>query len=377
MLVDTAPEGRGGSARVDLITIIETLGEGPVLALGGVAVGAAFGFAAQRSRFCLRAASIEFFHGHVGQKVAIWLMAFATAVVWTQGFILLGLLDVSEARQLAQRGSLSGAIIGGLMFGAGMIMTRGCASRLLVLSATGNLRALLSGLVMAVTAQSAFRGALAPLREAITGWWTIDGAGARDLLVVLGLGHGHALAIGLVWCAAAYFYAVKSRLPAGTWFTASGVGGMVAVGWLFTYGISQASFAPARVTSITFTGPSADTLMFVLDQSRMIWNFDIGLVPGVFLGSLIGALLFKEFELQGFRDALGMRRYIVGAVLMGFGGMLAGGCAVGAGVSGGAIFALTAWVTLACIWAAAGVTDFLMDREAPLPAAEPASGRAG
>jgi hypothetical protein len=230
---------------------------------------------------------------------------------------------------------------------------------------------------MAVAAQSAFRGALAPLRETITGWWTIDGAGARDLLVVLGLGHGHALAVGLVWCAAAYFYAVKSRLPAGTWFTASGVGGMVAVGWLFTYGVSQASFAPTRVSSITFTGPSADTLMFVLDQSRMIWNFDIGLVPGVFLGSLAGALLFKEFELQGFRDALGMRRYIVGAVLMGFGGMLAGGCAVGAGVSGGAIFALTAWVTLACIWAAAGVTDFLMDREAPVPAAEPASGRAG
>ncbi|WP_367141981.1 YeeE/YedE thiosulfate transporter family protein [Rhodoplanes sp.] len=116
---------------MDLITIIETLGDGPVLALGGVAVGAAFGFAAQRSRFCLRAASIEFFHGHVGQKVAIWLMAFATAVVWTQAFILLGRPDVSEARQLAQRGSLSGAVIGGLIFSAGMIMTRGCASRLL------------------------------------------------------------------------------------------------------------------------------------------------------------------------------------------------------------------------------------------------------
>lgn len=351
-----------------------------MLALAGVAVGAAFGFAAQRSRFCLRAAAIEFFHGHVGQKVAIWLMAFATAVVWTQGFILMGLLDVSEARQLAQRGSLSGAIVGGLMFGAGMIMTRGCASRLLVLSATGNLRALLTGLVMAVTAQSAYRGALVPLRETITGWWTIDGTGARDLLVVLGLGHGHALAFGLVWCAAAYFYAVKSRLPAATWFTASGVGGMVAVGWLVTYTIAQASFAPARVTSLTFTGPSADTLMFVLDQSRMVWNFDIGLVPGVFLGSLIGALLTKEFVLQGFKDGQSMRRYIVGAVLMGFGGMLAGGCAVGAGVSGGAIFALTAWVTLACIWLAAGITDFLIDREAAAPAGpapEPASGRAG
>lgn len=343
------------------------IGEGRGLAIGGALIGAGFGFAAQRSRFCLRAATIEFWHGHVGQKVAIWLMAFSTAVVWTQAFILLDLLNVSEARQLAQRGSLSGAAIGGLMFGTGMILTRGCISRLLVLSATGNLRALLSGLVVAVAAQSAMRGALAPAREAITEWWTIDGAGARDLLVMLGLGNGHALAFGLAWCAAAYFYAVKSRLPLGTWFTASGVGGMVAVGWLFTYWISQVSFSPIRISSLTFTGPSAEVLMLVLDQSRMIWNFDTALVPGVFLGSLAGALLFREFKLEGFRDGQSMRRYIVGAVLMGFGGMLAGGCAVGAGVSGGAIFAVTAWVTLACIWAAAGITDLLLDRNVEAP----------
>jgi len=46
-----------------------------------------------------------------------------------------------------------------------------------------------------------------------------------------------------------------------------------------------------------------------------------------------------------------MRRYIAGAVLMGFGAMLAGGCAVGVGMTGGAIFALTAWITLVRMWA--------------------------
>lgn len=47
---------------------------------------------------------------------------------------------------------------------------------------------------------------------------------------------------------------------------------------------------------------------------------------------------------------------------MGFGGMLAGGCAVGAGVTGASVFALTAWVTLFAIWFSAGVTDRLIDR---------------
>jgi uncharacterized membrane protein YedE/YeeE len=47
---------------------------------------------------------------------------------------------------------------------------------------------------------------------------------------------------------------------------------------------------------------------------------------------------------------------------MGFGSMLAGGCAVGAGMTGGAIFAVTAWVTLGGMWIGGGVADYLLDR---------------
>lgn len=132
-------------------------------------------FFAQRSRFCLRAAVIEFWHRRFGEKLSIWLLAFSAAVIGVQLLILAGGLDTSAARQIAARGSLSGALVGGLLFGAGMILTRGCASRLLVLSANGNLRALLSGLIFAVTAQAALGGGLAPLRAEISGWVTIEG----------------------------------------------------------------------------------------------------------------------------------------------------------------------------------------------------------
>jgi uncharacterized membrane protein YedE/YeeE len=70
-----------------------------------------------------------------------------------------------------------------------------------------------------------------------------------------------------------------------------------------------------------------------------------------------------------------MRRYIAGAIFMGFGSMLAGGCAVGAGVTGGAIFALTAWITLLGMWVGAGLTDRWIDRPtttAATPANHPA-----
>ena len=157
-----------------------------LLAVGGAVTGVLFGFFAQRSRFCLRAAVIEFWHGRFGERLSVWLLAFSTALVVVQALILAGGLDVDSARQLANRGSLSGALVGGLLFGAGMIMTRGCASRLLVLSANGNLRALLSGLVFAVTAQAALAGALAPLRTEISSWWTVDGGAARSPLARVG-----------------------------------------------------------------------------------------------------------------------------------------------------------------------------------------------
>ena len=136
---------------MNLTTLNETYGEPYVLAVGGLIVGLLFGFFAQRSKFCLRAAVVEFWHRQFGEKLSVWLLTFSAAVIAIQGLIVLGHLDVSTARQLASRGSLSGALVGGLLFGAGMIMTRGCASRLLILSANGNLRALLSGLIFAVT----------------------------------------------------------------------------------------------------------------------------------------------------------------------------------------------------------------------------------
>jgi hypothetical protein len=45
--------------------------------------------------------------------------------------------------------------------------------------------------------------------------------------------------------------------------------------------------------------------------------------------------------------------------------MLAGGCAVGAGMTGGAIFALTSWLALAGMWVGAGITDRLVDHHRP------------
>jgi uncharacterized membrane protein YedE/YeeE len=140
-----------------------------------------------------------------------------------------------------------------------------------------------------------------------------------------------------------------------------GTGIAVAAGWWFTYLVSSNSFQVVQVQGLTFSGPSAEWLMRVLASPSPAIGFDFGLLPGVFAGSFIGAWIGRDLKLEGFSDGYSMRRYIAGAILMGFGAMLAGGCAVGAGITGGAIFALTAWLTLIGMWAGAGLTDKLLD----------------
>lgn len=344
--------------------LLSRLGEAVLAGLGGLAIGFLFGFVAQKSRFCLRAATIDFWRGSITQKVAVWVLAFSAAVVATQASILAGWLDTSGVRYLNARGSLSGAIIGGAMFGTGMVLTRGCASRLLVLSANGNLRALLSGLIFAVTAQASFRGMLSPARDTLAELWTVTSSGALDVLAATGAGNAGGLAFGLLFLLVGLSMAWRQHLTWPVGLSAAAVGLLVASGWVFTAQLAAASFEPQPVKSLSFTGPSANLLMLVLAAPGGKADFDTGLVPGVFLGSFVAALLARELKLEGFQGGQAMRRYIAGAALMGFGGMLSSGCAIGSGVTGAAVFATTAWLTLLSMWLAAGVTDRLVDRPA-------------
>ncbi|SDI58904.1 YeeE/YedE family protein [Aliiruegeria lutimaris] len=347
---------------MDILAIVERIGEAPTAALFGLITGMIFGIAAQRSNFCLRAATVEFARGQIGPRMSIWLLTFSTAMVWVQGAQMLGLMRAEDARMMAVPGTWSGAIIGGLLFGMGMVLARGCSGRLLVLAATGNLRSLVSGLVFAVVAQMTLGGWLVPVREAISGLWITSGGTNVDALAALHLPQATGLVLGLVLAVLAIYLSKKNELGPRKLFMASGVGFAVAVGWVLTFGLSQVAFEPVQIESATFTGPSAHTLMFFLVPDTVL-EFDIGLVPGVFLGAFLAAAWGGELKAQGFEGAGNMQRAMIGAAAMGFGGMLAGGCAIGAGVTGTSIFVGTAWVALTCMWIGAVATDYLVDQK--------------
>src|SRR6056297_2191007 len=142
----------------------ETLTAPQAVVWFALALGLAFGALAQITRFCLRRALVG---DDRRQAAGIWLAALAVAVLGTQAAVALGLVGFADHRFMATDLPVLAILTGGLLFGAGMVLTRGCISRLTVLSGTGNLRAVLVVLVFAITAHAAIKGVLAPLRTAL------------------------------------------------------------------------------------------------------------------------------------------------------------------------------------------------------------------
>ena len=211
-------------------------------------------------------------------------------------------------------------------------------------------------------AQASLRGVLAPTREALAALWTVPGGDAREILAVLGFGQFTAALLALAGLVMAVIFAVLRHVPVTRLIAALSVGVAVALGWFLTFVIAQSSFDVVPIASVTFTGPSTDTLMGLVNAPELPASFGVGLVPGVVVGAALMAVLTGEFAIERFGPELPMERYLIGAILMGFGAMLAGGCAVGAGLSGGSVMSLTALVAVFAMWLGATVTQWSLAR---------------
>jgi uncharacterized membrane protein YedE/YeeE len=315
----------------------------------GLAIGVVFGIAAQVSRFCLRRA-IAGESEERGSAGATWMVALASAII---GFVLAsrwGYVDLGGHRYLDPDLPFLAIILGGVAFGAGMILTRGCASRLTVLSATGNLRAVTVLIIFAVVAHATLKGVLAPLRVALGSVSTTLSFGS---LSDLPMGAPAASALMAVLA----IYLIHRFQPSWPEVVSGVVIGLVPVlGWAITSVLLFDEFDPLAVQSVAFTLPWADTLFWTIASTSIPAGFGTGLVGGVLFGSFLSAAVRGELKLVGFEAPPQFLRYAAGAGLMGVGGVLAGGCTVGAGLSGSATLSVAGLLALASIVAGALLT---------------------
>lgn len=305
-------------------------------------LGLVFGASAQASKFCLRRA-VASEQGVNASAMAVWLTALGTAVVGFAALNYVGLVETTGHRFQSSNIPLAAIVVGGLLFGAGMVLTRGCVSRLTVLSATGNLRAVVVLAVFALIAHATLKGVFAPVRTAL-GSFSIDVPSG-----VLAQSPFLAAAIGMLLLGVAGFLARKNDARTVKLALGALIGLVAVAGWSATSILLMDEFDPLPVQSAAFTLPWSDTLFWFVASTSIPAGFGVGFVTGVLGGSFLSAALRGELELQSFETPAQTLRYGAGGVMMGVGGVLAGGCTVGAGLSGSAMLSVSALIALTSI----------------------------
>ena len=329
-----------------------------------------FGAIAQRTHFCTMGAVADIVNIGDWTRMRMWVMAIGVAMIGFNGMVALGWVDTSKSIYGGQRVMWLSALVGGGMFGFGMVLASGCGSKTLVRIGGGNLKSLVVFLMLGVAAFATLKGITAVVRVA-----TVDavfvampmgqdlpsllaaasGVSKATLAAVLGLGLGGAL---LAWALAAPAGRSGEAVLAGV-----GIGFVVAAMWWVSGRLGYVAEDPntlqeafvatnsQRMEALSFVAPVAytlDWLMFFSDKSKLL---TVGIVStvGVVVGSAAVALLSRSFRWEGFRNAADTADHLIGAALMGVGGVTALGCTVGQGLSGVSTLSLTSFVALAAI----------------------------
>ena len=324
-----------------------------LLLAGALAVGFLYGTVARASGFCLRSAVIEVIDRRPARQAAAWAVALPLAVLGTQILAHLGIIDLKDSIYLGSNVMWLALIVGGLLFGFGMVITRGCGGRHLVLAAGGNLRAWLVIVVLGLTAYATLRGILAVPRTWIEAAGRLPLGETPQALPVLIAGTEGAGSAALVIAAALAGLGATAafrlrRQPGALGGIAAGtvVGLLIPAAWYVTGVLGFDEFNPTRPVSLTFTAPMGDALQFLMTYTGTAADFGVTAIAGTLAGAFAWAVATRSLKAEGFDSPGHMARYALGAAMMGFGGVLALGCTVGAGLSGmGSLLALSSIVT--------------------------------
>lgn len=321
-------------------------------------LGILFGALAQRSEFCMTGGMREWLREAKPRRMAVFLLAMGVAVAVTQSLVAAGLIDIRSAFYLNPGFSWLTVPFGGMMFGYGMVMARGCGARALVLLGDGNLRSLLVLFCLGLSAGMAQTGLLARLRlrlvEATAAEWPdLPRAGLGFWLESWGVPAGMAgvLPALVILVALAVVALGWMRLRRYPWqiVGAVAIGLLIPVGWWITSRLGYDDFDPVRVESLTFVAPVGNTLQYVMLSTGTQLQFGVAVVGGILLGSLIMSLATRSFELRGFQTPGQMLRAVGGGILMGVGGVMAMGCSIGQGITGLSTLALPSFLAAAGI----------------------------
>lgn len=327
-----------------------------LLPLAGLVSGTLLGFVARKNFFCTLSSLEQHWYAGNSSGVRTWALATTVAIILTQTSILSGLFDPTQSFYLTPNFGWLGAIIGGLCFGFGMALIGTCGYGALIRLGGGSLKSFMAVMVLGLAALSTQRGLLAIGRTQLIDQAQIDlsFAGDQSITTLLSTFFGTNLniPITLIIIATLFFWIFKDKAyRTNTTGISTGiiVGSVISFGWWITSYLSSESFDPIQVESASFIAPISDTIMQFGIVTGSGPDYGVGMVLGVVLGSAIAAKMADDVRWEACDDARELKRHITGAMLMGFGGVLALGCTIGQGISAASLLAVSVPITMGCI----------------------------
>lgn len=346
-----------------------------VVVWSGFILAFIFGYVANKTQFCTMGAVSDIVNMNDWGRMRAWLLAIAVAIIGTSTMIYLGNLDPAKTIYTSSNFFWLAALVGGLTFGVGMTLAGGCGQRTLVRIGGGNLKSVVVFLFLGYAALVTLRGIFGAFRINVlqAPAVTVQFESIQTLPALLGYADTSGtlifgLAIGIVLLA--IIFASKAfRESSDNILAGIVVGLVVTASWYVTgkFGFGEDPETLEMVylgtnshlaESMTFVAPLAYTmdLWAYWTDATTIVTFGIASVFGVVVGAWVYSLVHKTFRWESFTSAQDMLRHIVGATLMGFGGVTAMGCTIGQGVTGVSTLSLASFVVLASIIAGAALT---------------------
>lgn len=333
-----------------------------------------FGAITQRTHFCTMGAISDVVNMGDWTRMRQWVLAIGVAMV---GFAVLawaGQIDPAKTIHATRRWLWLSGAVGGLLFGFGMVLASGCGSKTLVRVGTGNLKSLVVMLTMGLAGFATLKGVTAVLRVASVDQVAVEFPTVANLphLLAAPLGLtplGATLALGLLIGGALIVWALADRgfLAGDNLLAGLGIGATVAAMWWVSGHLGFVAEHPetldevflatntGRTEALSFVAPIAYTLdwLILFSDKNKVLTLGVASVAGVIVGSAVAALASRSFRWEGFGSTEDLANHLLGATLMGVGGVTALGCTIGQGLSGISTLSLTSFVALAGIVAGA------------------------
>jgi hypothetical protein len=333
------------------------------LAVGGLCIGFVFGFIVHRTNFCTMGSLSDILSFGDYRRFRSWLLAIAISILGVQLLNAAGAVDLTKSMYLAPNLNWMGNILGGLMFGFGMVFAGGCTSRNLVRAGAGDLRSLIVIIVVGIFSYMTIGGLIGPLRAELQDATQIDltavGPATQGMDTLLaqftGLDSGIAvwtIAVVLAGAFLIYCFIDKGfRSSADHMLAGFVIGACIIAGWALT-GLAYDDFGE-RVQvpiSLSYVRPSGDSLEYLMRfTAQMIPGFGVASLFGALAGSFSSAFAQGKFQVATFADPGDTLRNLFGAAMMGVGGVLALGCTIGQAITGLSTLAIGSLIAFAAI----------------------------